>query len=318
MLYGSLRAFLTRLIDYAGLFPPASLSLDVAFQNYVRYRREPDAWMLGRFVCPAVRLAELAPLLEASAAAATPFAVAALGRKGVAAAFDAELAADLGLIAAARKRHGPALLVDVLELPLPPGDVTAQLLARLAEATAAADLAVFCEASATVDAGWERAQLQVIEALNTHNATGAPPLALKLRTGGVSADAFPSPQQLAAVLVAARDAGLALKCTAGLHHPFRQFRGEVGTQMHGFVNLFAAGLLAHAHSLDVATVAQIIADEQPKAFVFSVDALAWREAAIKSDAIKQLRHSALISYGSCSFDEPRDDLRALGILPATT
>ena len=54
----SLRALLSGVVDYAGLFPPAGLPLDQAIRNYARYRQGSDAWMLGRFVIPAARLAE--------------------------------------------------------------------------------------------------------------------------------------------------------------------------------------------------------------------------------------------------------------------
>ena len=60
----SLQALLQGVIDYAGLFPPASLSLDESIRNYARYLREPDRWMLGRFICPAARLSELPPYLD--------------------------------------------------------------------------------------------------------------------------------------------------------------------------------------------------------------------------------------------------------------
>ncbi|MBI1786303.1 MAG: hypothetical protein HYR60_01975 [Acidobacteria bacterium] len=46
------------LIDYAGLFPPAALSMQAAVQNYGRYRQEAHAWMLGRFVVPSARREE--------------------------------------------------------------------------------------------------------------------------------------------------------------------------------------------------------------------------------------------------------------------
>lgn len=55
----SIRSLLAESIDYAGMFPPAQMPLDVALRNYVRHIREPDAWLMGRFVCPAVRLSEL-------------------------------------------------------------------------------------------------------------------------------------------------------------------------------------------------------------------------------------------------------------------
>jgi hypothetical protein len=158
---------------------------------------------------------------------------------------------------------------------------------------------------------------QAAAALAAHNGSGAPPLGLKLRTGGVTADAFPSPAQAAAAIVAARDAGLAMKFTAGLHHPVRQHRAEVGARMHGFLNVFVAGLLAHARGLDAPAVARILADEDPAAFSLGPTALAWRGLSVPAATVAELRRAALISFGSCSFDEPRDDLRAMGLLTAT-
>ena len=64
----SLRALLAGAIDYAGMFPPASLPLGQAFDNYLRYRSGPDAWMLGRFVCPVGRLPDLVALTKGEAA----------------------------------------------------------------------------------------------------------------------------------------------------------------------------------------------------------------------------------------------------------
>jgi hypothetical protein len=55
----SLRALLEGLIDYAGLFPPAALSMQDAVRNYARYRDEEYAWALGRFIVPADRAHEV-------------------------------------------------------------------------------------------------------------------------------------------------------------------------------------------------------------------------------------------------------------------
>ena len=53
------RALLGRLIDHAALFPPASLPVPDALAEDRRARASEHAWMLGRFVCPASKLAEL-------------------------------------------------------------------------------------------------------------------------------------------------------------------------------------------------------------------------------------------------------------------
>jgi hypothetical protein len=56
---GSLRALLTNLIDYAGLYPPAALSLAAALDNYKRYLASPESWILNRLVLPASKLGDV-------------------------------------------------------------------------------------------------------------------------------------------------------------------------------------------------------------------------------------------------------------------
>src|SRR5271155_5584079 len=78
----SLRALLTGIVDYAGLFPPAKLPLDQAIRNYARYRTDPESWMLGRFICPASRLGELQPFHDELFVTGEPFVFSALGTGG--------------------------------------------------------------------------------------------------------------------------------------------------------------------------------------------------------------------------------------------
>ena len=100
---------------------------------------------------------------------------------------------------------------------------------------------------------------------------------LKLRTGGLEASAFPPVEQIAFVLHVCRDAGVPLKFTAGLHHPIRHFDAAVQTHMHGFINVFTAGVLAHARGLGEADLRAVLADEDPAAFAFTDDGLRWRD-----------------------------------------
>jgi hypothetical protein len=106
--------------------------------------------------------------------------------------------------------------------------------------------------------------------------------AAKVRCGGES---VPSPADLAEFIRACRDAGVPFKATAGLHHAVRT-NGE-----HGFLNLLAA-----AGSDDVE---RMLESDDPE-LLLSVDARRARDA--------------LRSIGSCSFWEPVDDLKALGVL----
>src|SRR5437868_5623650 len=52
----SLRALLERLIDYAGVFPPATLPRDAAIANFQRYRAGDHAWMLRHLVIAAAEV----------------------------------------------------------------------------------------------------------------------------------------------------------------------------------------------------------------------------------------------------------------------
>lgn len=54
----TIRFLLENLIDYAGLFPPAELTMAEAVRNYAAYRHSEHNWMLGRFIVPASRLQE--------------------------------------------------------------------------------------------------------------------------------------------------------------------------------------------------------------------------------------------------------------------
>ncbi len=53
-----LRALLSNLIDYAGLYPPAALPLPIVRERYRGFLASPDAWILNRLVLPFAKLRE--------------------------------------------------------------------------------------------------------------------------------------------------------------------------------------------------------------------------------------------------------------------
>ena len=325
-----MRALLRGVIDYAGLFPPAKLPLGEAVLNYLRYRAEPEGWMLGRFVCQAAQLAELAPLQAELAAGGQPFAVSALGRGGGDADdFLAGLREDLRDIAAFRERHGPAVAVDVLEMRLPPDvlgadryDAALRLLggaARIIDELGPPALKPFYEMP--LGEGWQVEVEEFIEVLDEDAAAAderprsrCGQAGFKLRCGGTEAAAFPDAEQVAWVLVNAIDREVPLKCTAGLHHPLRRFDPGVQATMHGFLNVLLAGVFASVENLDEETLQPILLNDNPSRFVFEEGAVRWEEIVADVAAIEAARRQNLLSFGSCSFDEPRNDLRKLGLL----
>lgn len=313
MQHSSIRALFANLFDYAGLFPPANLPLETSIQNYASYQVSQDAWMLGRFIIPASRLHELDPFVSLFSQT-NRLTCAALGRRSADAASCLEgLRADQELIESFCARHGAAVDIGVLELPLPPSVPDPDLLAAIS-AQVGTKMDVFLEVTVPLDGDWHNVMETTLDAVSEHNGRKGTKLGIKLRTGGITAAAFPTPAQVAAVLVGCRDRELPLKFTAGLHHPVRMYRNEVGTRMHGFLNVYTAGLLAYTESADRSMIEEILSDESPSSFSFAHGRLAWREHSISAEEIERLRSTALRSYGTCSFDEPREDLKALHIL----
>ena len=318
----ALRALLDGLVDYAGLFPPARLDLDAAIKNYARYRSGADAWMLGRFIVPVTQL----DALDAYAglfAEAPPFPFSVLARPAEAAEAATSFAED---VAAARRweaRHAGLAAADRFEFKLPPalaadGAALADLFGALDEAfhgREGAPARGFFEVD-LLGEGHERGVEVAARAAAAHDRrVGRPAVGLKFRCGGVTPEAFPSPEAIAHALAACRDAAAPFKATAGLHHPVRHFSEEVGAPMHGFLNVFGAAALALARDFDAEALARVLCDEDAADFRFDDGGFYWTDAwFVPAEVVAEVRDRFATSYGSCSFDDPRDDLRALGLL----
>jgi hypothetical protein len=303
----SLQALLAQSIDYAGMFPPCSLALEPALQNQAEYVRSPEAWMLNTFVL-SVDQFDAARQLLSQFDPLHPLRAAALGPKTATANAFFEALEDADAAIYSLSKHNVDLVsISHLEmlLPLDTASPARTDLALLKEARSiVGDLPVFWEAPP------DRAE-QTIALLAKHNSNqDLATFGYKLRTGGVTADAFPTSAQVARALVTPATHQLPIKFTAGLHHPIRQFRDEVKTKMHGFLNVLGAAVLAAEHQWDAHQAATMLEDENPDSFSFTQDFFGWREWKIDIERL-QYRRKFVASFGSCSFDEPRDDLRAL-------
>jgi hypothetical protein len=152
----------------------------------------------------------------------------------------------------------------------------AERLVRYAELPARGDVEVAVEAVA-------RAQARV-----------------KVRCGGLTADAVPSSERLAEVLYACARRRLPLKATAGLHHPFRETAATGGREQHGFLNLLAAASAA-------------VAGDSVEDLVALLD-LQQGDAERIVLRLDRTSRSLVASIGTCSIDEPVEDLKAAGLL----
>ena len=300
----SLRALLAHSIDYAGMFPPCSLGLEPALKNQAEYVRSPDAWMLGAFVLATEQFDATRQLLS-QFDAQHPLRVAALGPRTASTGAFLEALDDADAAIRSLSRHNVDLIsISHLEMFLP-HDID---LTWLQEARSIlGDLAVFWEAPP------DRAEQTIALLAGFNSDADSATFGYKLRTGGVTADAFPTSMQIAKALVTPATHQLPLKFTAGLHHPLRQYRKEVEAKMHGFLNVLGAAVLAAEHRWDANQTAIMLDDENADSFSFTDDFFAWREWRIDTKRL-QYRRRFVMSFGSCSFDEPRDDLRALNLL----
>lgn len=291
------QALLDRAIDYAGRYPPASLDLPTALDNYLRYRDGPESWALGRFVVSAPSLAALGQeLVHRGVDPVRPVPLSVL--------VGPDLPADRKLLGEfLESEHSRRGAVEAVELRgLAGGNAVAAL------ASVPGTFACYVEVSLDGDLDADLA------AISSHGGFA------KIRTGGTVASAFPAPASLARFLGAAAARRLAFKATAGLHHPLRgSYRltyaaGAASGPMYGYLNLAIAAAMAWIQS-DPRQVEEALREEDRSAVRFAGDALVWRAHRLEPAALRSLRRAFFHGFGSCSFREPLDELAALAPLP---
>ncbi|SHM71395.1 hypothetical protein [Cryptosporangium aurantiacum] len=262
------------LFDDAALFPPGDAPMAAAVPAHQALRARLGD-LVGPFVVPAARLDELTAHLGDAEA---PFGVSVIAAPG-------DLPAAL-----ARVRAHPGLALAAIEIPIA-DDVRQAITVLDAEAPDAVPVTVELPRSGARDA--------------VLNVLAETRYRAKLRTGGLVAEAFPSPAELAGTLRACVARGVAFKCTAGLHHAVRHTDPATGFTHHGFLNL----LLATAALLDGGVVAEAwLAETNPDTVTAAVRSWSPQRAA----RVRTL----FTSFGTCSVLEPVHDLVALGLLPA--
>lgn len=295
----SLCVLLRRVVDYAGLFPPASLSMASAVTEYAQQRRGDDAWALGRFVLPAARLDEFSDVAAAwlPQSSAESWALSAL--------LGTDVEEDVARIEAFNARHSDArrgaVLVDTVELKTH----TERDIGRAAEVLDGR-FDTFMEIPVADD------PVELVDAISRTRAKA------KIRTGGVAADAFPSGAQVVRFIGRCVQRDVAFKATAGLHHAWRAeyhltyaAEAPIGT-MFGFLNVLLATAAVHA-GLAERDVVALVEERDPAAVRLDRDGVRWREHTLSLDVLARARNS-LMSFGSCSFREPVEELRAQGLL----
>jgi hypothetical protein len=266
---------LVGLTDDAAVFPPGSASLPDAVAAHRAHRSAWYAPIVGPLLVPADDLAALGGLLR-------PAETIEVGLVGPREAVTRALAAV-----------PPRVTVRQVEVPVAKRGED-PLPGLRAFRTAFSGVPGYAEIPLT--AGLFEA-LDEVAAARGHGV----PIAPKFRTGGLAAELFPTPVELAGVICACRDRELPFKLTAGLHHAIRYTDRETGLTHHGFLNVLVATCAA-ADGAAPGEVAQALAGTDPLPLVEGARARLRQERPL------------WIGFGTCSILEPLADLRTLGLL----
>jgi hypothetical protein len=296
-----LRAGLAGLVDYAGLFPPASLDLPSVVTRFAAYAGSNERWMLGRLIVPLQQLDALASLAREWPGPASPdWTLSVIVPAEMP---PDEVGAVVGRFDDAHHEHGIA--IGALEVAASTASEAARVgtalpprLERYVEVAIGADLSHLLDAVARAGC------------------------AAKVRTGGVTADRIPSAASLARFVRETVVRGVPFKATAGLHHPLRsRYRltyepDSAWGRMHGFFNLVVATAIVRKDpAADPETVCAVLEEGDRSAFSIGPASIAWKGEVLTAEDLTLARAHALRSVGSCSFEEPVAELRDLGWLP---
>ncbi len=326
----SLRPFLSHIVDYAGLYPPSELPLEEAFRKYLSHIEQKESWMLSKFVVGTGLLRDLITLIDAEPESPSPFKITLVGAASDDLdSFKKVIDNTVSVIKNALASTEKKIRVSTLEIKVP--------LACLKEENSS-DLQAAIEYTVQSMAKSETLPYQIffevpgfefdidyakelVQGIHTHNEwlesnekenycfSG-----FKIRCGGVEAFQFPPSDYLAEAITFSRENAVPLKFTAGLHHPVRHFNDSVQTKMHGFLNVFGASLLSYSKKLSATELLEILNDENASNFSFDETEFSWKGQSVSFEELHMLRDLSVTSFGSCSFDEPVEDLQKLNLI----
>ena len=269
---------LARLVDDAALFPPRAAPMADAVAGYLAHRRGPYAGVLGHFLCPVSRLAELVAQLRRTPPG-KPVALSLIADTGL---------GGLPKAVSTAQDNDSLLVVRMVEVPAP-SDVDATWLVQLTE---------FVPDDVVQVVEPRRGRPDWLEGVRRVAEAGCWP---KLRCGGRSVEWFPSVDEIADFLAVVCAAERSFKATHGLQHAVRQ-RDAAGLTHHGFLNV----LVATARALDNGDVRGALGSTDGAGLA--------AEARGLSDAAAKAVREVFACYGSYRMADPVADLVKLGLL----
>ena len=288
------------IVDYAGLFPPAKLNLQQVMVNYNRYRLADQSWMLGNLVLPISRLQEFETLLPIfpSEAEQTKFWPLSL-------IVNEPLESAIAKVQSLNKNN--KIAIAALEFPLLSPREIERFLPLLPT-----EIETYFEIPCSGDL---KEYLSVLKETKT---------SAKVRTGGLKAEAFPTVEQLGQFIWDCAKTGISFKATAGLHHllpgqyPLTKNQGTSTAAMHGFMNVAVSAAFVYWQKLTFPELLTVLQESSLDNFQFNTQGIHWcdrplgrralPERLLNLSELEAARKHFFRSFGSCSFQEPVDEL----------
>lgn len=265
------------LVDYAGLYPPANLDMQPVVDNWARYLQSDDSWMLARLIIPASRLDEF---LECA--------------RSVLPKENEEMWQLSVLLPSASDENFSASVQKTIDFNVSDVGAVANIVEFKASNTSEIEYAL----DSLHDDLFPYIELPIDEDPRGLIAALSGVIAgAKVRTGGITQELYPTSFNLARFIHSCAVANQPFKATAGMHHPCRNENKSVGVIEFGFLSVLQATVAASVEGTSVEEVEHILTLD-------TVDFSNYSE-----QQLEQVRAELFNSVGTCSFDDPREDLR---------
>ena len=292
----SLSEMLQQPIDYAGMFPPAKLELGDAVDEYITFMESEDAWIANRFIVGQGNLVALRDFWADS----REFEEDLLPVVVVGPPLGSEATSTLTALQKLETECQGVLEVSGFEAKVEPSSLK----------PVKKQLGWFLdnEVELFLECGWDEGFTELMgETVSVLEEVG-----IKARMGGTEAAAFPSVELSAQFIAEAASLEVPFKFTAGLHEPLRYLDEELGCHHHGFLNVFAASILAVVQDAGGSTIAEVLSIEEARLFEFNDEGFTVLNHQVSMEDIGQW-WSYFRGFGSCSLQEPIDGLNRLGL-----
>ena len=296
--------FLSKLIDYAGIFPPANLKLPLALSNYRSYMQSTHHWIISKFIISSTDLRKI------SIKDINQFNSQNLLNLSI---ITKNFNKDYNIINTFLREFSNNVKFSCLETQISNINNFNNQMIEINDLIKKnkLNISLFFE---LLSKNWKDDIPFVIDNISRFNKTYETNFGFKLRCGGIKKSSFPAPTYISTVLLQSIKKNVPMKFTAGLHHPYIYNDSQINTKMYGFFNVFLSGMFAKKYDLNENDIIKILIDENKNHFQFKENKIKWKSYYITTDEILDYRLKNFISFGSCSFDEPCEDLKENGIL----